>query len=342
MDDILDPRRAARLAREERLAAAHAQNAAMDHVKTIVRTAVHRLVLGRRLPPGGPWNMAQAIRQSLAQTLGILTCDTRRLDRDGNRVQILVAGLRTENIDLGRGDEPWLSLSCDRFLIDRRRAIHLDLHGHLLVHAHAQERFVQRQGNVSYTAFCEAVLNALPVCALIALAWPSEGEVMIPASDGVFLGHRLMRPYGPQYQVRAYKTQGRFLTEIDPPPNPLDRPGGRVRLELRTFVPHAALSPSQDAVVEALTRAMTKTPARIDATVALAWTLLLGDTTYTADPAEIEAASAEITNIATGRDWFKCIQRRRQTLAAQTILRRTNGSNLPRAHDAATRSNDGT
>jgi hypothetical protein len=342
MDAVLDPRRAARLAREGRSAAARAQDAAMDQVKRAVRAAVHRLVLGRRLPPGGPWDTAQAIRRSLTETPGILVCEVRRLDRDGNRVQVLAAGLRAEDIDLGRGDEPWLSLSCDRFLIDRRRAIHLDLHGHLLVHAHAQKRFAQRQGDAGYGAFCNAMLTTLPACALVALAWPTEGDVMIPAPGGAFLGQRLTRPYGPRHEVRAYQAQGLSSREIDPPPTPLDRPGGRVRLELRTFVPSVTLSPAQDAVVEALTRAVARTPARADATVALAWTLLLGDATGTPNPAEIAAASAEVADVAAGTAWSECARRRRQALAAQASPRRTGGAHPPRARDAVARTDDGT
>jgi hypothetical protein len=340
MDAGLDPRRAARLAREGRAAAARAQDAAMDQVKTTVRAAVHRLVSGRRLPPGGPWDTAQAIRRSLAETPGILVREARRLDRDGDRAQVLVAGLRAEDIDLGRGDEPWLSLSCDRLLIDRRRAIHLDLHGHLLVHAHAQKRFAQRQGDAGYGAFCDAMLATLPACALVALAWPTEGEVMVPAPGGAFLGQRLTRPYGPRHEVRAYQAQGLSSREISPPPTPLDRPDGRVRLELRTFVPDEALGPAQEAVVRALTRAAARTAARADATVALAWTLLLGDATGAPDPSEIAAATAEVEDVAAGAAWGECALRRRQALAAQAMPRRTSLSPLPSVPDGLARTED--
>jgi hypothetical protein len=342
MDAVFDPRRAARLAREGRSAAARAQDAAMDQVKTAVRAAIRRLTMGRRLPPGGPWDTAQAIRRSLAETPGILVCEARRLDRDGDRVQVLMAGLQTEDIDLGRGDEPWLSLSCDRLLIDRRRIIHLNLHGHLLVHAHAQKRFAQRQEDAGYAAFCNALLTALPACALVSLAWPTEGDVMIPAPGGAFLGQRLTRPYGPHHEILAYQVQGPSSKEIDPPPSPLDRPGGRVRLELRTFVPSASLSLIQDAVVEASTRAVARTPERADATVALAWTLLLGDATGTPNPDEIAAASAEIADVAVGTAWSECVRHRRRTPAAQASPRRTYGAHPPRTSDAAVRTDDGT
>jgi hypothetical protein len=340
MDAVLDPRRVARLAREGRAAAARAQDVAMDQVKTTVRTAVHRLVSGRRLPPGGPWNTAQAICRRLAETPGILVCEARRLDRNGNRAQVLVAGLRAEDINLGRGDEPWLSLSCDRLLIDRRRAIHLDLHGHLLVHAHAQKRFAQRQGDASYGVFCDAMMATLPACALVALAWPTEGEVMVQAPGGAFLGQRLTRPYGPCHEVRAYQAQGLSSREVIPPTSPLDRPDGRVRLELRTFVPDEALGPAQETVVRALTRATAKTAARADATVALAWTLLLGDATGTSDPTEIAAATAEVTDIAAGEAWGECALRRRQALAAQGLPRRTGSALLPPVPDVAARTDD--
>lgn len=317
MDAAIDPRRAARLAREGRAAAARAQDAAMDQVKAAVRTAIRRLVSGRRLPPGGPWETALAVRRALADTPGILVREARRLSEDGDRAQVVVAGLRAENLDLGRGDEPWLSLSCDRLLIDRRRAIHLDLHGHLLVHAHAQKRFAQRQGDAGYQAFCDAMLAALPACTLVAAAWPAEGEVMVPAPGGAFLGQRMFRPFGPRHEARAYHAQGLASREIPVAPTCLDRPGGRIRLELRTFIPDESLGPSQDAVAAALTRAAAATDARADAVVALAWTLLLGDATGTPDPAEIAAASAEVAAVAAGPAWAECADRRARALAGQ-------------------------
>lgn len=319
MDAVLDPRRAARLAREGRAAATRAQDVAMDQVKAVVRGAVHRLVSGRRLPPGGPWETAQAVRASLTDTPGILVREARRLAADGDRAQVLLAGLRAEDHDLGRGDEPWLSLSCDRLLIDRRRAIHLDMHGHLLVHAHAQKRFAQRQGNAGYQAFCDLMLTALPACALVAAAWPAEGEVMVPALGGVFLGQRVFRPFDPLHEVRGYQVQGLSSHEIEPPSGPLDRPGGRIRLELRTFIPDEALGPSQNAVAVALARAAAGSDARADAVVALAWTTLLGDATGAPDPAEIAAATAEVTAVAASPAWAKCADRRARALTRQAL-----------------------
>ena len=318
MDAVIDPRRAARLAREGRAAAARAQDAAMDQVKKAVRAAIRRLVSGRRLPPGGPWQTALAVRRALADTPGILVREARRLAQDGDKAQIIVASLRAENLDLGRGDEPWLSLSCDRLLIDRRRAFHLDLHGHLLVHAHAQKRFAQRQGDAGYQAFCDAILAALPACALVAAAWPSEGEIMVPIPGGAFLGQRLFRPFGPRYDVRAYHVHGLFSRDVPVAPTCLDRPGGRIRLELRTFIPDEALGPSQDAVAAALTRAAAASATRADAIVALAWMLLLGDVTGMPDPAEIAAAAAEVAAVAAGPAWAECANRRARALAGQT------------------------
>jgi len=317
MEPVLDPRRAARLAREGRAAASRAQDAAMDQAKAVVRAAVHRLFSGRRLPPGGPWQTVQAVRASLADTPGILVREARRLAPDGDRAQVLLAGLRAEKHDLGRGDEPWLSLSCDRLLIDRRRVIHLDMHGHLLVHAHAQKRFAQRQGDAGYQAFCDTMLAALPACALVAVAWPAEGEVMVPAPGGVFLGQRVFRPFDAHHEIRCYQAQGPSSREIDPPASSLDRPGGRIRLELRTFVPDEALGPSQDAVSAALARAIAGSDARADAAVALAWTTLLGDATGLPDPAEIAAATTEISAIASGPAWAECVNRRARALAGQ-------------------------
>jgi len=317
MDPALDPRHAARLAREGRAAASHAQDSAMEQVKAVVRASIHRLVSGRRLPPGGPWKTAQAVRDSLADTPGILVREARKLSPDGDRAQVILAGLRAEEHDLGRGNEPWLSLSCDRLFIDRRRAIHLDMHGHLLVHAHAQKRFAQRQGNADYQAFCDAMLTALPACALVATAWPVEGDVMVPAPGGLFLGRRVFRLFDVHHEIRGYQAQGLSSREIEPPIGPLDRPGGRIRLELRTFVPNEALGPAQDAVAAALARATAGSDARADAVVALAWTTLLGDAAGISDPAEIAAATAEVVAVANGPAWAECAKRRARALARQ-------------------------
>lgn len=318
MDAPIDPRRAARLAREGRIAASRAQDSAMDQVKQTIRATVQRLVSGRRLPPGGPWQTALTVRRALADTPGILVREARRLDDDGDRAQVIVASLRTEEIDLGRGNEPWLSLSCDRLLIDRRRATHFNLHGHLLVHAHAQKRYAQRQGDADYRAFCDAMLVSLPACALIATAWPVEGEIMVPVPGGAFLGQRIRRPIGSSdHEIRAYHVQGLASREIPVPPTCLDNPNGRIRLELRTFIPNETLGPSQDAVVTALSRVAAASDTRADAIVALAWTMLLGDTTGNPDPDEIAAATAEVTKIAASPAWAECAERRARAFTGQ-------------------------
>lgn len=320
MDTANDPRRAARLAREERQASNLAQDAAFIQVKTTIRSAIQRLVAGRRLPPNGPWQTAFSIQQALANTPGILVRQAQRLTKDGNKAQVIIAGLRAEDLDLGRGKEPWLSLSCDRLLFDRRRAMHLVLHGHLLVHAHAQKRFFQRQEKADYQTFCHAMLTALPSCALIAIAWPQEGDVIVPVPGGAFLGQRLFRPFDQQYNIQAYQIQEFFSHEIAIEPTRLDRPGGRIRLELRTFLPQEALTPEQEAVVAALSKATAAHAARAEAVVAFAWTLLFGDMTNAPNPVEIEAAIQDVANVYTSPDWAACAHRRAYTLVKQTLI----------------------